>query len=196
MTPAHEVLLVEDEAVARRLTAQGLIRRGYRVTAVGSAEEALPLLHRPWSVIITDLRLPGRDGLAVLAQARALGTSTVCVVITSFADKERAIAALNLGCDHLLEKPFGIEALAGILGELLEPSGHRRPPVPADRLAALPLDERERRLVAAVLRGSGNRQIAIEMGLAEQTVKNQLSAIYARLGVEGRAGLMAAIFSV
>jgi DNA-binding NarL/FixJ family response regulator len=166
------------------------------VTAVATAEVALPLLHRPWAAIVTDLRLPGQDGLAVLAEARRLGSTAVRVVVTSFADKDRAIAALNLGADHLLEKPFGVETLSAVLAGLLGPPDGRRSPVPEDRLAALPLDDRERRIVAALLRGAGNREIAAELGLAEQTVKNQLSAIYERLGVSGRPGLMAALFSV
>ncbi|MFM2090720.1 MAG: hypothetical protein RLZZ127_1209 [Planctomycetota bacterium] len=182
------VLLVEDEAPARRILAAGLARRGWQVTAVGSAEEALPLLHRPWAVVVTDLRLPGADGLAVLAEARRLGSAAARVVVTSFADKERAIAALNLGADHLIEKPFGVETLHGILAGLAAGRPAPGPAVPEDRLAALPLDDQERRIVAALLRGVGNRRIAEELGIAEQTVKNQLTRIYGRLGVEGRTG--------
>lgn len=195
MTPSlQRVLLVEDEEPARLLIARGLSRRGYRVTVAADGAEALPMLHAGWDALVTDLRMPRLDGLELLRTAAPLRCKRI--VITSFADKDRTIAALNLGAHYLLEKPFGVDRLAEVLARLLSPQAENASRGLDERLMQLPLHPRERPLVAGVLRGQSNRQIGLAVGLSEQSVKNCLTAIYARLGVQGRGGLFHALFPV
>jgi DNA-binding NarL/FixJ family response regulator len=193
------VLIVEDELVGRELLAKGLARMGYEVATAADGEAALPHLEREWDFVVTDLVMPRRDGLFVLEELNRRGRRALRVVITSFADKERVIAVLNLGADYLLEKPFGVERLAGILERLAEdreraPEGltqyFRR------RLDGLPLTPRERELVGQVLQGDSNKQIALKLGISEQTVKNTLSNAYERLGVQSRGELFHVVFPI
>lgn len=193
------ILLVEDEAPARTLLARGLSRLGYRVTAVADGAEAIPLLHRPWDAIVTDLVMPRVDGLSLLEEARRRGLRAARVVITSFADKDKVIAALNLGAAYLLEKPFGIDRLAEIIRRLL---ADRREGADAmvhffqQRLLGLPLASRERDLVAGLLKGSSNKELAARYGISQQTVKNILSGVYAKLGVTSRTELFHVVFPI
>ena len=198
VSPAS-ILLVEDEGAARELLARGLSRLGHRVTAVRDGMEAVALLHRTWDVIVTDLVMPRMDGLTLLGEINRLCPRALRVVITSFADKDKVVAVLNLGADFLLEKPFSVDRLAGILERLrTDRSGGNDQLVEffQRRLLGLPLTPRERELVAGLLKGHANKELASHLGISEQTVKNSLSAIYAKLGVQSRTELFHAIFPI
>jgi two-component system, LuxR family, response regulator FixJ len=193
------VLLVEDEAAARELLARGLSRLGYRVTGVGDGADAVPLLHKPWDVVVTDLQMPRLDGLRLLDEVNRLCPRALRVVITSFADKDKVVAVLNLGADYLLEKPFGVDRLAGILDRLLADRSGTSDSMAQffqRRLLGLPLTVRERDLVSGLLKGQSNKELAISLGIGEQSVKNALSAIYAKLGVQSRTELFHAVFPI
>jgi len=193
------ILLVEDEAAARELLARGLSRLGFRVTGVGDGADAVPLLHKPWDIVVTDLQMPRLDGLRLLDEVNRLCPRALRVVITSFADKDKVVAVLNLGADYLLEKPFGVDRLAGILDRLLaDRSGSTDSMVQffQRRLLGLPLTIRERDLVAGLLKGQSNKELAANLGIGEQSVKNALSAIYAKLGVQSRTELFHAVFPI
>jgi two-component system response regulator FixJ len=150
-------------------------------------------------VVITDLVMPRMDGLTLLGEINRRCPRALRVVITSFADKDKVVAVLNLGADYLLEKPFGVERLAGILDRLLaDRAGGNDQLVQffQRRLLGLPLTARERELVAGLLKGQSNKELAGALGLGEQTVKNALSSIYAKLGVQSRTELFHAIFPI
>lgn len=193
------ILLAEDEDTARELLARGLSRLGHQVTAVRDGSEASALLHRAWDVVVTDLVMPRVDGLTLLGEVNRLCPRALRVVITSFADKDKVVAVLNLGADYLLEKPFSVDRLAGILDRLLSDrsgGGDQLVQFFQRRLLGLPLTPRERELVSGLLKGRANKELAGDLGLSEQTVKNMLSAIYAKLGVQSRTELFHAIFPI
>lgn len=199
MTIGASVLLVDDEVMARELLARGLSRLGYQVTAVGDGAEAVPLLFRAWDVIVTDLVMPRMDGLRLLAEINRTCPRAQRVVITSFADKDKVVTVLNMGADYLLEKPFGVERLAGILERLLGDRASNNDTMVQffqRRLLGLPLTPRERDLVSGLLRGQSNKELASLHDLSEQTVKNTLSAVYAKLGVQSRTELFHAVFPI
>lgn len=195
----RSILLVEDEATGRELLARGLQRAGYAVVTAADGLAATELLDRDFDFVVTDLVMPRADGVAVLEELNRRKHAALRVVVTSFADKERVVAVLNLGADYLLEKPFGVDALVSILTRLASERGDdpgqltqffRR------RLAGMPLTPRERELVELVLQGDSNKQIARKLGLSEQTVKNALSHAYTSLGVQSRGELFHAVFPI
>jgi DNA-binding NarL/FixJ family response regulator len=199
MTAGASILLVDDEAMARELLARGLSRLGYQVTAVGDGAEAVPLLFRTWDVIVTDLVMPRMDGLRLLEEINRSCPRALRVVITSFADKDKVVTVLNLGADYLLEKPFGVERLAGILARLLADRGANSDQMTQffhRRLIGLPLTPRERELVAGLLKGHSNKELATALNITEQTVKNMLSGVYSKLGVQSRTELFHAVFPI
>ncbi|MFN0009739.1 MAG: response regulator transcription factor [Planctomycetota bacterium] len=197
--PSRHVLLVEDEATGRDLLARGLARSGYEVSTAADGAEAIALLDDGIDYVVTDIVMPVMDGLGLLAEMNRRKHRAQRVVVTSFADKDRVVAVLNLGADYLLEKPFSVETLASLLARL---TADRRDGV-ADitqffrrRLHRLPLAPREREMVELVLRGDSNKQIARKLGLSEQTVKNTLSSAYGSLGVQSRGELFHVVFPI
>jgi len=193
------VLLVEDEVTGRDLLARGLTRAGYEVATATDGVEAAELLARDFDYVVTDLVMPRADGLSVLAELNRRKHSALRIVVTSFADKDRVVAVLNLGADYLLEKPFGVDALCAILDRLKTESGDGKSYLTQffrRRLLGLPLTPREREIVEMVLQGDSNKQIARKLGISEQTVKNALSHAYESLGVQSRGELFHAVFPV
>jgi DNA-binding NarL/FixJ family response regulator len=193
------ILLVEDEAIGRDLLARGLTRAGYEVVAAADGVQAAEYLDRPFDFVVTDLVMPRADGLSVLAELNERKHSALRIVVTSFADKDRVVAVLNLGADYLLEKPFGVEVLCAVLQRLKAEQGDGTAHLAQffrRRLLGLPLTPRERELVEMVLQGDSNKQIARKLGLSEQTVKNTLSHAYESLGVQSRGELFHAVFPV
>ena len=193
------ILLVEDEVIGRDLLARGLTRAGYEVVAAADGLQAKELLSREFDFVVTDLVMPRADGLSVLEELNRLRHPALRIVVTSFADKDRVVAVLNLGADYLLEKPFGVDALCSVLERLKADQGDGSANLAQffrRRLLGLPLTPRERELVEMVLQGDSNKQIARKLGISEQTVKNALSHAYENLGVQSRGQLFHAVFPV
>jgi DNA-binding NarL/FixJ family response regulator len=194
------VLVVEDERDAREMLVRGLERQGHTVVAAADGEEAQALLGPAYDAIVTDLVMPRRDGLELLRELDRRHDPAVRVVLTSYADKERVTAALNLGADYLVEKPFTAEQLGAVLERLIA----RRPDAEAAmleryvqrRLRSLAISDRDRALVEGVLRGLGNKQIAAAMGVGEQSVKNALTEVYRQLGIASRGELFHLMFPI
>jgi len=106
------VLVVEDDDGHRELLQQELSDAGYPVTAVTSAEEALALLGaRSFALVVSDLRLPGADGFAVLQTTRALVPAPGFIMLTGFGTIDQAVSALKAGADDFLTKPVDLEHL-------------------------------------------------------------------------------------
>ncbi len=108
--PPLRVLVVEDEQALRELLARQLGRRGFDVTAAGSAEEALAG-PADVDVALCDLSLPGLSGIELLRRLRQRDPAPECVVLTGQATVGTAIEAMKLGAYHYLEKPVKLDEL-------------------------------------------------------------------------------------
>ena len=115
------LLLVEDEAPLREATAERLAEHGYRVAQVDSGEDAVDQLSDfAFDVLVTDLRLPGIDGTAVLAAALERYPEIVCIVVTGFGTVKDAVDAIKLGAAEFITKPFQFDQLLHVLAVALE----------------------------------------------------------------------------
>ncbi|PUA18675.1 sigma-54 dependent transcriptional regulator [Glaciimonas sp. PCH181] len=107
-----EAVLIEDEDAVRKATAQTLELGDFTVHACESAEQAQPWLRADFAgVIVTDVRLPGRSGLEVLAQVVALDPDLPVIVVTGHGDVSMAVEAMRQGAYDFIEKPFASERL-------------------------------------------------------------------------------------
>ena len=103
----HAVLVVDDEAGMRSFLERALVNRGCTVAVAGSAEEgATHLAVRHFDLIVLDISLPGKSGLAWLHELRDSGFAGEVILITAFADMETAIDALRAGASDFILKPF------------------------------------------------------------------------------------------
>lgn len=111
-SPTQHLLLVDDEAGFREAIAERLGDVGFRVTQAGTGEDALERLNQfAFDIIITDLRLPGIDGRALLDDAFARYPEIIAIVITGFGTVREAVEITRLGAEGFITKPFQFEEL-------------------------------------------------------------------------------------
>ena len=113
------ILVVEDEEKLRRVIELQLKGAGHNVELAGAAEEGLRLAGGA-DVILTDLRLPGMDGLELLASLRRQNSTTPVIVMTAFGSIETAVEAMKAGAVDFLPKPFSLDHLMTVVNKALE----------------------------------------------------------------------------
>jgi DNA-binding NarL/FixJ family response regulator len=194
------VFLLDDHEVVRT-GLRALLEAGDDITVVGEAGTVADALSRIPAlrpdVAILDVRLPDGSGVEVCREVRSADPDIVCVMLTSYADDEALIASIMAGAAGYVLKQIGsIDLLdtirrAGAGESLLDPTltvrvldRLREGPAVDPRLAGL--TPQERRILDLIAEGKTNRQIAEEMYLAEKTVKNYVSNLLAKLGMERR----------
>jgi excisionase family DNA binding protein len=103
------VLVVDDEATIRDLLSKTLALAEYDVDMAPDGRTALDRLRMiPYDLLITDLKMPGVDGLTVIREARRMKTDLPVIIITGFSNEASAIEAVNLGVSGYLTKPFRV----------------------------------------------------------------------------------------
>ncbi|HTK28214.1 MAG TPA: sigma-54 dependent transcriptional regulator [Vicinamibacterales bacterium] len=118
---AKHLLLVEDEAPLREAIAAQLADRGYDVEPVGSGEAALARLAEfAFDIIVTDLRLPGIDGSAVVEAAVGRYPDIVAIVVTGYGTLKDAVESIKRGAWDFVSKPFQIDELLHVLDSAME----------------------------------------------------------------------------
>ena len=121
------ILLVDDDRLERLTLEASLKDEGYRVVSAANAFHGLECLHEGGAdVVITDLRMPGMDGLTFLKEAKKVCPDTEVVLITAYASVESAVTAMREGAHDYLCKPFRYEELSIRLKRLTEFQAHLR----------------------------------------------------------------------
>src|SRR5579885_1603721 len=115
------ILVVEDEEKLRRVLGMHLSAAGYEVRAAGTAEEAIKYAGDA-DLILTDLRLPGMDGLALIEKLNAQNSQAPVIVMSAFGTVENAVEAMKKGAVDFLPKPFSLDHLSVVVEKALEVS--------------------------------------------------------------------------
>jgi DNA-binding NarL/FixJ family response regulator len=194
------VFLLDDHEIVRRGVRE-LLESEPDITVVGEAGTAASALARIPAVrpdvAVLDVRLPDGDGVSVCRDIRSRMPEVACLMLTSFGDDEALFDAIMAGAaGYVLKQIRGTDLVGAIRtvasGEsMLDPEAASRvmrhmrdQAVRSDPLAGL--TEQERRILELIGEGLTNRQIGERMFLAEKTVKNYVSALFAKLGMERR----------
>jgi DNA-binding NarL/FixJ family response regulator len=200
------VFLLDDHEVVRR-GVQELLEAEDDIVVVGEASNASQALARVPAlrpqVAILDVRLPDGDGVTVCRELRSGMPELACLMLTSFADDEALFDSIMAGAaGYVLKQIRGADLVGAVRtvaagGSLLDPRTTakvmerlRDQTNRSDPLARL--TEQERRILDLIGEGLTNRQIGERMHLAEKTVKNYVSNLLAKLGMERRT--QAAVF--
>jgi DNA-binding NarL/FixJ family response regulator len=207
LIPEIRVVIVDDHPVVR----QGLrtflaTQEGIAVVGeAGDGAEALATVRAVApDVVLLDLVMPGGDGVSTIAAMISESPDTKVLVLTSFPDDDRLLAAVQAGASGYLlkdvaptelsdairavargEAALGSRPAAALLRELAQ-AGSRASPVA--------LTDREREVLALVGRGMPNKQIARQLSIAEKTVKTHVSHVLNKLGLADRT--QAALYAV
>ena len=201
---AVRVALVDDHEVVRRGLRDLLGGEpGIEVVAeAGGVEEALARVGATLpDVVVVDMRLPDGDGVSLCRALRQLEPPPRCLVLTAFDDERALVEAIMAGASGYLLKQVRGQELVDAVREvaagrsLLDPvtTAHvlerMRKDAETDDLAGL--TERERAVLELMGEGLSNRQIAERLFLAEKTVKNYVTSVLAKLGMERRTQAVA-----
>ncbi len=121
MASRGKILIVDDEANARAALSEILHDEGYQTETAADGFKALGKLEdfAP-DVVLTDVKMPGLDGIAFMEKARAAAPSAVFVVMTAFGTISSAVAAMKQGADNYLTKPLDFEALSAVIERAME----------------------------------------------------------------------------
>jgi DNA-binding NarL/FixJ family response regulator len=196
VSPPRLLLLVEDEPDARSILARRMQTVGWMCLAHPDAESALrdPQL-RYVEAVVADLMLgEGRmTGIELIRLLHSQGVRAPVVIVTAFADKARLKEALNAGAAYLLEKPFSTETLRDVLNRVTSIDVDLAKMV--DRaLSKKRLTPKEDAVARLVLKGLSSAEIAAITSNSEKTIKQHLTQIYFKFGVEGRAEFFHRVF--
>jgi two-component system, NarL family, response regulator DevR len=199
VTPIRVFLLDDHEVVRRGI--RDVLESEPDIVVVGEAGTAAEALARVPAVkpdvAILDVRLPDDDGVSVCRELRSKLPELACLMLTSFGDDEALLSAIMAGAaGYLLKQVRGSDIVGAVRtvaagGSMLDPrmtavviQRLRQPTVGHDPLAGL--SEQERRVFDLIGDGLTNRQIGETMFLAEKTVKNYVSVVLAKLGMQRR----------
>jgi DNA-binding NarL/FixJ family response regulator len=195
------VFLVDDHEMVRRGVRDMLESAGDLVVVGEAATAAEALARMPAAkadVAVLDVRLPDGDGVGLCRDLRSSDPSLACLMLTSFADDDALFGAVMAGAaGYVLKQIGGADLVAAVRvvaagGSLLDPSTttrmlerlRRQDSAAVDPLAVL--TEQERRILELIAEGLTNRQIGQRLFLAEKTVKNYVSAMLTKLGLQRR----------
>jgi DNA-binding NarL/FixJ family response regulator len=194
------VFLLDDHEIVRRGVKE-LLEIEPDIVVVGEAGTAESALARipalQPDVAVLDVRLPGGDGVSVCREIRSKMPEVACLMLTSFGDDEALFDAIMAGAaGYVLKQIRGTDLVGAVralaAGEsMLDPEAASRvmkrmrdQAVHSDPLNGL--TTQERRILELIGEGLTNRQIGERMFLAEKTVKNYVSVLFAKLGMERR----------
>lgn len=197
------VILADDQTLVRQ-GVRGLLALVPDIEVIGEAadgEEALAKVPELLpDVLLLDIRMPRRDGIAVLEALRTANALPPTLILTTFDDGDAAIAAIKAGAKGLMLKDVSLEDLARAIRSLAEGGTAFQPaltesllsalrrtaPPSADTYVADPLTSREKEVLHLICAGYSNREIADLLTLAEGTVKNHVSSLLLKLDARDR----------
>jgi two-component system response regulator FixJ len=144
-------------------------------------------------VIVSDVRMPGMNGLELVTRLKTLGSTTPIIVITGHGDVPLAVAAMKAGVTDFLEKPFDDEALLGAIRAAQEQASQaQRDHGERERLKAIfdSLSPREREVLEGIVDGKLNKTIAFELGISPRTVEVYRANVMSKTGARGLSELV------
>ena len=195
-----KVFLLDDHEVVRR-GVKDLLEAEADIEVIGEAGTASSALARipalQPDVAVLDVRLPDGDGVSVCREIRSLMPEVACLMLTSFGDDEALFDAVMAGAAGYVLKQIRGTDLVGAVRTVATGQSMLDPRAASQLMARLRdesakkdplagLTGQERRILELIGQGMTNRQIGEHLFLAEKTVKNYVSALFAKLGMERR----------
>ena len=199
------VLLVDDQ----RIITDGLEIfidniQGYQVVgkALNAKEALVKMQELHPDIVLLEYNLPDYDGIDLIAKLLEIHPQAKVIILTSIAEPQLAIRAIKAGARGFLTKNMDKKGIENILKDVFEEDKvWLDPSITFEVIAEIDeknsgvprrsLTEQEKKLLASVAQGKSNKDIAVELNLNEQTVKNYLFRVGNKLDIHNRSGLAA-----
>jgi two-component system response regulator FixJ len=182
---AKLVYIVDDEPKIRKVLGQILERAGITISRFGSAEECLAALRlEPCDLLITDVRMPEKDGMELLLEARTLLPWLPVLVVTGFGDVPMAIRAMKMGATDFIEKPLDRDTFLQAVQNLLARSAAQ------SALLRRSLTRMEMKVLRHILDGRNNREIADVLHRSARTVEVHRRHLMQKMGANNIVELL------
>lgn len=193
-TVERTVFVVDDDDAARDslvmlLKSDGLASRGF-----ASAHDFLATFQpEARGCLVSDLRMPGMDGIELIRELKGIGCILPVIVITGHADVSRAVDAMKAGASDFLEKPFESEQLLRVVRACLEDND-----LAVDATAAKTrvlrrlesLTARERQVLDLILEGASNKVIAAKLAISPRTVEIYRANVMSKMRADSLSDLI------
>ncbi len=179
------IFFVDDEPAVRVVVRKTLERVGASVTCFGCADDCLACLESAQcDLLITDVKMPGKDGIELLRAVKAKVPWLPVLVVTGFGDVPMAVKALKLGAADFIEKPLDREAFLKTVQTLLAQNS------PATSGGDHTLTKTEMRILHLILEGKNNREIASTLHRSPRTVEVHRSHVMRKMGASNIVELL------
>ncbi|NBJ13446.1 response regulator FixJ [Microvirga arsenatis] len=188
------VHVVDDDVAVRKSLAFLLASEGIPVRLHESASAFLDEeMKGEAGCIVTDVRMPGIDGIELIRRLKARGVTLPVIVITGHADVPMAVEAMKEGAVDFLEKPFGDEAFIATVRDALsrhERNSHQGAQIAQIQARFEALSERERQVLDGLVAGKANKVIAYDLGISPRTVEIYRANVMAKMQAKSLSELV------
>jgi two-component system, LuxR family, response regulator FixJ len=186
----HRAVHVIDDDVAVRMAMEMLLdSAGFDVVTYPSGfaflDAVATLGEDGFGCVVTDVRMPGLDGLQLLHRLKERRFRRPVIVMTAHGDISTAVRAMKAGAVDFVEKPFDDEVMLAAIDSALKPATVEGPVTAVSLIAEL--SAREREVLSLLVAGKPNKLIAGELGLSPRTVETHRARLMSRLGVRSLA---------
>lgn len=186
--------VIDDDEDIRKALAFLLSTAGYAVRVHDSASHFLGKLDdvQP-GCIVSDVRMPGVDGIELLRRLKESGVGLPVIVMTGHADIAMAVEAMKAGALDFLEKPFADDVMLAAVDRALltlHAAIDTMHETSETRARAASLSDRERQVLAGVLAGHPNKTIAYDFGISPRTVEVHRANVMAKMGAKSLSELV------
>lgn len=181
----RHIFVVDDDDCILRATSVILEKANFKCSCFANAEDCLKQLRtEKCDLLITDVRMPGMDGIDLLTAARQIAPWLCVIVMTSYADIPMAVRAVKAGAVDFVEKPLEWDSLMLLIEAQLEDDGL------AEGLKGMALTEREITVLRFILQGKSNKEIGHVLHRSVRTVEVHRSHIMRKLDADNVVDLV------
>ena len=193
MADVRAVYIVDDDEAVRESTALYLDARGLKVRSFASAQEFLEAAVIAPGCVVTDMRMPGMDGLELLRRLKEQNLPLAVVVMTAHGEVPLAVRALKAGAVDFIEKPFAGETLIEAIDTALqsiEQTRRKDADITAFHQHIASLTPRECEVMEQLVAGHPNKVIAFNLGMSPRTVEVHRARVLEKMRVRGVSALV------
>jgi len=195
MTPVETIVhVVDDDAAIRHSVVFQLETAGYAARHHASAEAFLEsLAQAPVGCVVTDVRMPGLNGLELVHRLNALGFKAPIIMMTGHGDIPLAVEAMKAGVVDFIEKPLDDDILLRAIASALSNAATPEPDDAQKRQRMAKFDTltpRERDVLAGVIAGRPNKIMAYDLGISQRTIEVHRAALMAKTGAANLSELI------